>query len=80
MATDRIRAEIEKLARDKLDFDGSLRREMRLVEDLDLDSIRLMTLAMEIEDHFEINIDEADEAAIVTVADLIGLVERKLAA
>ena len=74
-----ILAAVAALARDKLGYDGELEPGMRLVEDLELDSIRLMTLAMEVEDHFRICLDEDDEAAIVTVADLIGVVKKKLA-
>lgn len=68
------------IARDKLDYAGELVPGLRLVEDLELDSIRLLTLATEVEDHFRICLDEDDEAAIVTVADLADVVERKLAA
>ena len=50
------------------------------MEDLELDSIRLLTLAMEVEDRFQICLDEEDEDAIVTVEDLIDVVRRKLAA
>lgn len=71
---------IATLAREKLNVDLELRPDMRLVEDLALDSIRLMTLAMEIEDRFEICLDEDDEEGIVTVADLVDVVEKKLAA
>ena len=80
MEDDEILHRIAEVARDKLDYGGELRREMRLVEDLELDSIRLMTLAMEVEDRFEVCLDEEDEEAIVTVADLVGVVRRKLAA
>ncbi len=68
------------LARDKLGWSSELRPEMRLVEDLELDSIRLLTLAMAVEDYFRICLDEADEEAIETVGDLAGVVEAKLAA
>jgi acyl carrier protein len=57
---------------------GDLSPEMRLVEDLRLDSVRLMTLAAEVENHFRIFLDESDEMAIETVADLIAVVRRKL--
>ena len=80
MREDEILQRIAEVARDKLDYEGELSREMRLVEDLELDSIRLMTLAMEVEDRFEICLDEEDEEGIVTVADLVGVVRRKLAA
>jgi len=78
MTRDEILTTIAELARLKLDHDGALEPEMRLVEDLELDSIRLLTLATEIEDRFRICLDEDDEASIETVADLVALVERKL--
>ncbi len=80
MTDDDILHAISSVARDKLDLEGELKPDMRLVEDLELDSIRLLTLAMEVEDRFEICLDEEDEEAIVTVADLLGVVRRKLAA
>ena len=80
MTDEQILHAIGSVARDKLELEGELRRDMRLVEDLELDSIRLLTLAMEVEDHFEICFDEEDEEAIMTVADLVDTVRRKLAA
>ncbi len=78
MSDKKILAAVAELARDKLGYEGQLEPGMRLVEDLELDSIRLMTLAMEVEDHFRVCLDEDDEAAIVTLADLVSVVERKL--
>jgi acyl carrier protein len=49
------------------------------VEDLKLDSLHLLTLATEVEDHFLICLDEEDEAALETVGDLVNMVEKKLA-
>ena len=80
MTDEEILEAISGVAHDKLDLDRELSGDMRLVEDLELDSIRLLTLAMEIEDHFEVCLDEEDEEAIVTVDDLVGVVRRKLAA
>jgi len=57
---------------------GELAPEMRLVEDLRLDSVRLLTLAAEVENRFRIFLDEADELAIETVADLVAVIQRKL--
>ncbi len=59
---------------------GELRPEMSLVEDLQLDSIRLLSLAMAVEDHFRIALDAEDEGGINRVADLVALVRAKLAA
>jgi acyl carrier protein len=51
---------------------------MRLIEDLRLDSVRLLTLAMEVENHFQVRLDELDEGAIETVGDLVATVRKKL--
>lgn len=65
-------------ARTRLGFNERLTPELRLVEDLQLDSLRLLTLAMALEDRFRIALDEEEEAAIATVGDLVALVQRKL--
>ena len=80
MTPEEILKDIATLAREKVGFMGELQPELRLVEDLKLDSLNLLTLATEVEDHFEICLDEDDEATLVTVGDLVALVEKKLAA
>jgi len=63
-----------------LGLQGELRPEQRLVEDLGLDSVGLLSLAVAVEDHFRICLDAEDEAEIRTVGDLLRVLERKLAA
>lgn len=75
-STDRLEI-LRRLAADTLEVDRDLEPSSRLVEDLGLDSIRLLTLAVAVEDHFGICLDADDEAALVTVADLLAVVERK---
>jgi acyl carrier protein len=70
---------VAEVARRHVGWEGVLRREMRLVEDLRLDSLRLLTLAMEVENHFRIRLTEEDEARIHTVEDLVATIDRKLA-
>ena len=50
---------------------------MRLVEGLALDSVRQLTLIIELEDRLQICFDESDDAAIQTVGDLVALIRRK---
>ena len=69
---------IAEVVRQRLDWQGPLTMDMRLVEDLSLDSVRLLTLAAEVENRFRVLLDEADEAGIQTVADLVAVVRRKL--
>ncbi len=80
MSDEMILHGISEVARLHLGWEGDddLAPEMRLVEDLRLDSVRLLTLAAEVENRFRIFLDEADELAIETVADLVAIVRRKL--
>ena len=67
------------LARLHLGVDGKLDEEQRLVEDLAFDSLKLLTLAAEVENRFAFRIEPDEEAAIVTIGDLVDLVVRKRA-
>lgn len=78
MNDEAILAGIADVARLHLGWEGGLAPEMRLVEDLRLDSIRLLTLAAEVENRFRVRLDELDEGAVETVGDLVTIVRRKL--
>ena len=78
MTDEKILAAIEALARKHLEWEGTLHPEQRLVEDLELDSLGSLTLAVEVEDFFRICIDPDSESQIITVGDLIAVVRRKL--
>jgi len=75
-----ILAGIAEVARLHLGWEGPLTGDMRLIEDLRLDSVRLLTLAAEVENRFRVFLDELDEGAIETVGDLVSIVMRKLRA
>lgn len=75
-----ILAGIAEVAREHVGWHGELSAGMRLVEDLRLDSLRLLTLAVEVENRFRVALDEEDEAGIESVGDLVAVVHRKLAA
>lgn len=59
---------------------GRLNPDLRLAEDLALDSIQLLTLAVEVENRFRICMDPEDEEGIETVGDLADVVAAKLGA
>lgn len=71
-------AGIAAVAREHLAFSGELEPSARLVEDLGLDSLRLLTLAAEVENRFRVRLEPGDEAAIATVGDLARTVARKV--
>jgi acyl carrier protein len=70
-----ILAGIAEVASRHLDWQGEVRPEMRVVEDLGLDSIKQLTLAAEVENRFRVCLD-VSEAEIETVADLVAAIRR----
>ncbi len=78
MSADAVLAGVADVARAHLDWEGPVRREMRLVEDLELDSLRLFTLAAEIENYFRVNLYEDEEGELLTVGDLVDLIRSKV--
>jgi len=73
-----ILAGIQSVAERCLGWHGEIDLEQRLVETLRLDSLRLLTLVVEIENHFRIMLDEGSEDGIETVSDLVEVIRSKL--
>jgi len=80
LSREAILAGIAEVARAHVGFAGELEASQRLVEELGLDSIGRLVLAAEVENRFRIALGPEDDAAIVTVGDLVAAVARKLAA
>jgi acyl carrier protein len=78
IAPEEIEAGIRRIAATHLDISDDVRPESRLVEDLGLDSLQLLTLSFEVENHFEIILEPEDERSIVTVQDLAETIARLL--
>jgi acyl carrier protein len=70
---------ITAIAARALDWRGEVSESSNLVEDLGLDSLRALTLMIEIENHLEIRLTPEDEAGLVTVGDLLTVIENRLA-
>ena len=77
MTEKEILDQIGEIARQELGWTGQVQPEMRLVEELELDSLGQLTLAVEIENRFRICLGAEDEAALETVGDLVKAVVRK---
>jgi acyl carrier protein len=71
-----VLAGIAEVANRHVGWSGELRPEMRLVEDLELDSLKSLTLALEVENRFQVALDEAE--GLVTVGDLVDEIRRRL--
>ena len=69
---------IATVAREQLHWQGEIDPELRLVETLGLDSLRLLTLVIELENHFRICLEEGSEEGVETVADLVGIIRGQL--
>ena len=69
-----ILAGVKDVAREHLGYEGDLLLEQRLVEDLELDSIKALTLVVEVENRFRIVLEPEVETEIVTVADLVRVI------
>lgn len=74
-----IVAGIAEVARRHLGWRGEIDESQRLIEDLGLDSIRLLVLAAEVENRFRVALSPADDARIRTVGDLARVLEQRLA-
>ena len=78
MTDEEILSEIEAVAREHLGREGRLEPGLRVVEDLRLDSLELLTLSMELESRFDVTLEGIDPASIERVADLVAAIRREL--
>jgi len=69
-----ILAEIATIAAETLNWRGDLDEGTELVADLSLDSLRALSLLIELENRLEISLQPEDEEGLVTVGDLISAV------
>ncbi len=70
---------IKAVAHRHLELDRPIDLDTRLVEDLELDSIQLLTLAVEVENRFEVCLDPDADLSMTTVRDLVVAVRGRLA-
>lgn len=70
--------QIAAAAAETLDWHGELNEEAKLVDDLGLDSLRALTLIVEIENRLRIRLTPDDEAGLVTVGDLLRAIENRI--
>lgn len=69
---------IRAIARKHLRYEGPLEPETPLVESMQLDSVRMVMLLVEVEDHFGVSLEDADEAEIRTVGQLMDALRERL--
>lgn len=78
MTDEQILEGVRAVAREHLDYQGEVTPELELVQAMALDSVRMLTLVVEVENHFDVCLEEGDEQNVVTVADLVALLRTRL--
>ena len=73
-----VLAEIRRLAHDELEHQGEILPTHRLQEDLQLDSMAMIVVATELENRFQVKLEEQDAGILSTVGDLVQLVTRRI--
>ena len=74
----RVLEELRRIARADLEFSGELLPTARLNEDLHLDSMAMIIVAVGLENVFRVKLQEEDASQILTVGDLVNLVVQRV--
>jgi len=69
---------IRDVLRTHLDVEERIDMGTPLVEALALDSLRMLTLVVELENHFHVHLEDEDEVGLTRVADVVALLRRRL--
>lgn len=78
MEREQIKETVTELIRNIIDDDTvEVTEESGLMEDLDLSSLEIMTMISDIEQEYQIVLEEADLRKIVTVGELIERIQEK---
>jgi len=78
MTDGEILAAIAEIVRTQFGVQRQIGMDTRLVEAFALDSLRLLTLVAEVENHFRVRLEDGDEGGLVTMADVVAVVRRHL--
>lgn len=75
---DEILDVMRRIFRTELDYSGPLELQQDLQRDLRVDSLNAVILAVALEDHFRVRLEQEDTVGVVTVADLVARVARRV--
>jgi len=73
-----VLAELRKIARKELEYEGPIELSQSLKGDLRLDSMAMIVVAVGLENRFRVKLDEEDGGELSTVGDLVALVCRRV--
>jgi len=72
-----VLAEIRKLVEAELNHTGPIAESDDLAGDLGIDSLGAIVLAVGLENHFHVRLQEQDAETLATVGDLVRLVQQR---
>ncbi len=75
---DKVSAELSELIRNHAESVDKLDETTELVADLGIDSLGVMELVADIEDRFELAIDDEELREVVSIGDVITAIEARL--
>ena len=70
-----VLAEIRRTLAADLEFPGTVELRHELAADLQVDSVGALVLAVALEDRFRVKLTGTEASSVVTVEDLVGVVE-----
>ncbi len=69
---------VREVIRDHLQMQSPVENETHLFRDLQLDSLKQLTLVVELENHFRVRLDAGDEEGLETIGDVVRVIDRRL--
>ncbi len=69
---------VREVIRDELRLVGPVTPSTNLFRDLELDSLKQLTLVVELENRFQVCFDTGDEEGLETLEDVVRLIHRRL--
>ncbi len=69
---------VREVIRDHLQMQSPVGNETHLFHDLQLDSLKQLTLVVELENHFRVCLDARDEEGLETIGDVVRVIDRRL--
>jgi len=80
VSRDDILGGVREVLRAHCEVDRPVDASTEIAADLELDSLKQLTLVVELENRFEICFEPGDEQGVVTIGDVVDLVQRTLTA
>jgi acyl carrier protein len=79
MTGEEILTRLRQLLRAQLGYEGPVEPESELAADLGLDSVKLLTLVVELENAFRVALEPEEGETLANVGQVVALIERCLA-